>query len=362
MIQPNMPHLDAHQEDGSRRRKSPPADGNAIPPRSRHRPSQTSPYPPQPTLKAHAIRLMVATAIGFALMLALLWMAIQFLQRDWNRKMSRASSSRSETAAAETLASLEKAPQGWKYELVPSATKRQMDRFASAPLVSDWWLVMARGISDKTDPRLVIACLRMAMAVHGETAEMKNDLGAVYLQQKRMKDAADQFNSALQISPGFTTARFNLALCAVAERKPEQAIRLLGAYLGQRPRDGTALRLQSTLLSQLGRPGEALVMLEKFLKDQPPSQPLFLEAAVLAARLGQDGNALRYLEIALEGNPIQTVVRAYQSPAFREIRLSGQGDPLAARMATEARAAFAAPMPAEEIQPLRAPATKTKPR
>ena len=95
-------------------------------------------------------------------------------------------------------------------------------------------------------------------------------------------------------------------------------------------------------------------LLERFLRDQPPEQPLFLEAAMLAARLGQNGNALRYLETALYGNSIQSVVRAYQSPAFRGIRLSGAGDDLASRMASRARVAFSAPLPVEDISPRRA--------
>ena len=73
----------------------------------------------------------------------------------------------------------------------------------------------------------------------------------------------------------------------------------------------------------------------------------------MAARRGQTGKALRYLETALNGNPIQSVVRTYQSAGFREIRLSGEGDRLAARMAERARMAFSSPIPAEDIQPLR---------
>jgi len=105
----------------------------------------------------------------------------------------------------------------------------------------------------------------------------------------------------------------------------------------------------------MNRPEEALRLLENFLKTQPPEQPLFLEAAMLAARLDQHGNALRYLETALNGNPIQNVIRAYQSPTFRDIRLSGKGDTLAARMAAKARTAFGAPVPVEEIGPLWTP-------
>jgi hypothetical protein len=83
-------------------------------------------------------------------------------------------------------------------------------------------------------------------------------------------------------------------------------------------------------------------------------------SAILAARLGQTGNAIRYLETALNGNSIQAVIRTYQSTVFREIRLSGEGDKLSARMADKARAAFGTPVPEDEIQPLRATAPEIK--
>jgi Flp pilus assembly protein TadD len=324
---------------------------------------RSSSIPPQPSLKGHTIRLVVATAIGFVVMFGLLMLAVKYAQRDWNLKNIRVRTFHSAGSVA-TSDSPEAGGerQGWDYQLHPSATQRQMARMASDPLIPNGWLILARGLSAKAEPQIVISALRMAVAIHGEDAEMKNDLGVVYLQQKRIKDARAQFFAAEQIRPGFAPTRFNLALCAISDRDPELAVRLLGQYLGRRPDDISALRLQSTLLSQLGRPQDALRMLERFLKDQPADQPLFLEAAMLAARLGQNGNAIRYLDTALNGNSILTVVRAYQSPPFRGIRLSGDGDKLAARMADKARAAFGTPVPEEEIQPLRAtpPAAKIR--
>ena len=68
------------------------------------------------------------------------------------------------------------------------------------------------------------------------------------------------------------------------------------------------------------------------------------------------------LETALNGNPIQTVVKTYQSPTFRDIRLSGEGDPFASRLANRARAAFSTPVPESEILPLRATTPEAKVR
>lgn len=356
-----MAPVDSHPEGAAARRPAGPASGNPIPPRTYRRPLRNSAVVIPPKVKDHTVRLMVATAVGVALMMGLLMLAVQYAQRDWSRKNQRAKTSQASNSATRgTESAGGTVSAGWSYKLPASATQRQLARLAASRLSSNDWLFLARGLSDKDHPQLVVACLRMAMAIDGENAEMKNDLGAIHLQQKRMKDAVAQFRAAEQLQPGFAPARFNLALCAIAERNPEKAIRLLGQYLGQRPTDVAALRLQSTLLSQSGRPAEALRMLEKFLKDQPPQQPLFLEAAVLAARLGQNGNAIRYLEIALEGNSIQAVVRTYQSTVFREIRLSGEGDKLSARMADKARAAFGTPVPDTEIQPLRAATPEIK--
>jgi tetratricopeptide (TPR) repeat protein len=304
-------------------------------------------------MRTHVVRLLVATALSFALMFALLMLAVQYLKRDWTQKQQRAWASGAQRHA-ETPAEETAEPTGWAYAVPPAAADRYLAQLAAEPLSREnGWLILARGLSDKTDAALVISALRMAMAISGESADIRNDFGAAYLQQRRMRPAADQFAAAEQIRPGFAPALYNRALCAISDRQPEKAVRLLGRYLGQRPEDVVALRLQATLLSQLGRTDHALLLLEKFLRTQPPDQPLFLEAAQLAARRGLTGKALRYLETALNGNSIQAVVRTYQSAVFREIRLSGEGDRLAAHMADRARMAFSTPIPEADIQPLR---------
>jgi hypothetical protein len=57
--------------------------------------------------------------------------------------------------------------------------------------------------------------------------------------------------------------------------------------------------------------------------------------------------------VALNGNPIQAVVRTYQSALFRDIRLSGDGDDLAARLAKSARIAYSTPVSEDTVLPIR---------
>jgi predicted Zn-dependent protease len=121
---------------------------------------------------------------------------------------------------------------------------------------------------------------------------------------------------------------------------PEQALVWLGRYRARFPEDAQAVRLQFNLLLQLDRADEAMAAIGEFLAGQPATQPLLLDAAVQAAQMNRVGEAIRYLETAQRGQPSMTIARIYQSPAFREIRLSPEGTAFAERLAKRARASL----------------------
>lgn len=346
-----IPRMLAHH--GSPNGSWPPAETTPpIPPREHQRIPRRSWPPRQPTVRRHTIQLLLAAAFGVALMFGLLMLAVRYAESDWSKKNMQARSRHGSLPASATSPTAPPLP-SWRYTPPPRAVAYTLERLNGDALLPNQWLILGRGLSNKTDPKLALRTLWMALAVSGESVAMNNDFGVAYLEQKRLTEAVTQFQTALQMQPGFAPTLFNLALCAIAHRNPGEASLWLGRYLGQRPTDATALRLQATLLVQTGRPDEALLLLEKFLRDQPPTQPLFLEAAQIAARLQQNAKALRYLEIALNGHPIQAIVRTYQSAIFRDIRLSGDGDALAARLAKNARIAYSAPVGEEVILPIR---------
>ena len=134
---------------------------------------------------------------------------------------------------------------------------------------------------------------------------------------------------------------FNRALCALMSDLPEQALVWLVRYRARFPSDPQAIRLHYNLLLQLDRAPEAMDLLDRYLSTQPPSQPLFLDAALQAAQMNRVQQAIRYLETAQRGQPPAVIARIYQSPAFREIRLSPEGTAFAERLARRARASLA---------------------
>ena len=60
-----------------------------------------------------------------------------------------------------------------------------------------------------------------------------------------------------------------------------------------------------------------------------------------------------YKRQSMNGNPIQSVIRVFQSPPFRDIRLSAEGSALSSRLASRARIQYGTPMTMEDIPPLR---------
>ena len=325
--------------------------GNLIPPRQpQHSPRRR--MPPHPSARAHTIRLIIATALALAAMFGLFMLAVKYATHDWNLKNQRAKQAGRRPAKSKPKVS-KLAPDAWRYEFPAEATERELARLTQDPYIPNHWLLFGRSLSDKTAFPVVQASYWMALAYGVETADVRNDLGAAYLRQGRTKAAYSEFLFAQQIEPGFVPSLFNLALCAIAERDLPKANRFLTQYLVRRPRDLDALRLQASLLSQGGQSPLALLMLEKTLRSETASHPLFLEAALVAAQLGQQGKAIRYLETSMNGNPIQAVIRVFQSPAFRDIRLSDEGNALSSRLASRARIQYGTPVKLDEITPLR---------
>lgn len=328
------------------------ASANHIPPREPMRAPRRRTLPPRPSARTYTIRMIMGVGLALLAMLALLMLAVKYATHDWDQKNQRAKRV-SASATTKKPQTAEQASNAWRYELPRTATVREMKRLTQDPFISNHWLILGRSLTDKTSFQIILSSYWLALAVDGESAAIRNDLGAAYLRQGRIKAAQTQFYFAQKIEPGFVPALFNLALCAIAERNPPKASELLNQYLARRPQDLAALRLQASLLSQSGQTGAALRMLERVLKSESSSHPLFLEAALYAAQLGQQGKAIRYLETSMNGNPIQSVIRVFQSPPFRDIRLSAEGSALSSRLASRARIQYGTPMTMEEIPPLR---------
>lgn len=297
-----------------------------------------------------SFRLWFAAAGCFLLMVIFLFGSIRYAQRDWSNKNSRARSWGKSTEAA-SLAEGKSSGEGMDsataselpgrpYKLSSAALEEYVRRLSGPQDGPELWLLQAYVGASPAGERE--KAYRLGLAARGDGAAFHNAAAAIFLGHQRITEAQEQLWLAEQSAQGATPAIFfNRALCAVLRNRPKSALMWVSQYLARAPKDAQAARLQYTLLMQAGEYVMALDLLRSFLKDQPPTQSLYLDAARLAARLNRQEEAMRYLEESLGGQPLETVVRIYQSPTFRDIRLGPDGAVFTARLAQQARAMLA---------------------
>ena len=88
----------------------------------------------------------------------------------------------------------------------------------------------------------------------------------------RYKDSESLLRRALELSPGFTAARANLALVLYRQNRPTEAIEQLGQVLAEEPDNPGHANLQAAALGRIGEFDEAIGFYERVLQ-QAPNQP-----------------------------------------------------------------------------------------
>jgi tetratricopeptide (TPR) repeat protein len=88
----------------------------------------------------------------------------------------------------------------------------------------------------------------------------------------RYKDSESLLRRALDLSPGFTAARANLALVLYRQNRPTEAIEQLGQVLVEEPDNPGHANLQAAALGRIGEFDEAIGFYERVLQ-QSPNQP-----------------------------------------------------------------------------------------
>ena len=107
------------------------------------------------------------------------------------------------------------------------------------------------GYSAIGEGRPAIDSYRAAEAIDPTSPIPAYSLGVVAQAQGHEAAAAGYFHKALQLSPGFEDARFNLAVSLANQGEAAQAIRVLDQLLRQNPLASDAIQLSRALRSQV---------------------------------------------------------------------------------------------------------------
>jgi len=147
--------------------------------------------------------------------------------------------------------------------------------------------------------------------------ELRTVLGSAYAGTKQFQEAIDEYTKALQINPGFTIARSNMASCYnnqgvkyaesgmwdAAVESYTQALRMTPDMEEAKKNLSAAYWNQASNFSSAERNQEAIKAYQRFLEYDPNSKEAYNNIGAAYFRMNNYGAAINAFEIALRTDP-----------------------------------------------------------
>ena len=148
--------------------------------------------------------------------------------------------------------------------------------------------------------------LRWSLIVKGSDARAHEDLGDLFVKQKRGEEGIGQYKKALEMDPSLLDVRLKLASTLRSLDRRDEALEPLQQYLAERPLDEDARRMYAEILRDLNRREEAVQEYQALAALRPYDTQTTIELAKLTRLLGNLGDAAGMYESLLEKNPANT--------------------------------------------------------
>lgn len=195
----------------------------------------------------------------------------------------------------------------------------------------------------KDAPKAQIA---LEHAVEGDATnpEVLTNLGLAYLNMDQHDKARELFEQAMGADASYPKSYFYLAKLFIKQRDFDQAMVSLERYLRMEPADASALRDRAFIEAQRKQYNQAMENLKKAIAERPDWADLYWDAAACCALLGRAEDSIRYLEKGEAFTNEAEAFRAWQSPAFEQLRNSAPGKIYEKELADRRRRALQNPL------------------
>ena len=148
-----------------------------------------------------------------------------------------------------------------------------------------------------------------ALALDEKLSEAHNDLGVLAMEERRFEEAEKRFKRALEISPDYVQARYNLALDYYLwknnAKAKEQVFRLMGTH----PELSDPIHFDAVLRLADGKVDDAIKQLVQCVTMSPERSGYWLALGVGLARAKRYGEADEALRTCLELDPEDSTCR-----------------------------------------------------
>jgi tetratricopeptide (TPR) repeat protein len=171
------------------------------------------------------------------------------------------------------------------------------------------------------NPRWPSDLMQAALALHDNQLHVAEPLLKAYLKQDpfdarairmlaelagrigRYKDAETLLRRAVELAPGFTAARANLALVLYRQNRAPEALALLDAVIADEPDNPGHANLKAAALGRLGGFEDAILLYEKVLHDAPTQPRVWLSYGHMLKTVGRRDDGIGAYRRALALQP-----------------------------------------------------------
>jgi tetratricopeptide (TPR) repeat protein len=179
----------------------------------------------------------------------------------------------------------------------------------NAPPEEELQLNLAIANSRNGNIARALEILSLLVKEHPSSAQAHSNLAIAYTQQDRYREAATEFQKAIQLDPGADADRISYvkALCVLADFPTAKPV--IDEYVERKPNQAEALNLKGVVYRGLGRYAEAEPMLSRAVALNPHSYDSRYNLGFVLAKLGKAKEARGQLEQALQLNPASSEAR-----------------------------------------------------
>jgi len=148
-----------------------------------------------------------------------------------------------------------------------------------------------------------VAFYRQALKYSPQSFRAHNEIGIIYLDQKKLDEAIEEFKKALEINPAFDQAYDNLGIGYDLKNDYNNAIRAHEKALSINPYNPKIYNNLGNAYNKSGRYNEAIAAYQKALKLNPSYKAVYNNIAVIYYKKEMFKEAREYWERALRIDP-----------------------------------------------------------
>ena len=170
------------------------------------------------------------------------------------------------------------------------------------PLPSAVLAAYARALAAIGQKTAATAKMKAALGQEPNSADLHDELGSLYAQQKDWPQARQEFSEAIRLNDSFAEAHLHLGFVCQAEQDPQAPAEWAKAA-SLAPSDPAINLAAGKALAEAGQEDQALPILQLAVALEPNSPQASYQLAVVLQRTGHVADAIPLLKRVAEANP-----------------------------------------------------------